>query len=93
MNAKQPALIEDILKRSPVLPVVTIADAATAPDVARALVRGGIRSIEVTLRTPAALDFATAAACLKHSIPGDFNLASVADVQSVLSDTGFAVKR
>jgi len=55
MTHRQPVVIEEILKRSPVLPVVTIADAATAPDVARALVRGGIRSIEVTLRTPAAL--------------------------------------
>jgi 2-dehydro-3-deoxyphosphogluconate aldolase/(4S)-4-hydroxy-2-oxoglutarate aldolase len=37
------------------MPVVTIEDAATAPDLARALVRGGIRVIEVTLRTPQAL--------------------------------------
>lgn len=55
MTLQQPAVIDEILKRSPVLPVVTIEDAATAPDLARALVRGGIRSIEVTLRTPAAL--------------------------------------
>ena len=55
MSLTQPAVIEEILRRSPVLPVVTIADATTAPDVARALVRGGIRTIEVTLRTPAGL--------------------------------------
>lgn len=53
MNSR--ALIADILKLSPVMPVVTIEDAATAPDLARALVRGGIRAIEVTLRTPQAL--------------------------------------
>jgi 2-dehydro-3-deoxyphosphogluconate aldolase / (4S)-4-hydroxy-2-oxoglutarate aldolase len=50
-----PQAIESILKLSPVMPVVTIDDATVAGDLARALVRGGIRIIEVTLRTPAAL--------------------------------------
>src|SRR5712672_2176487 len=47
--------IEEFLRLSPVMPVVIIEDAAIAADLARALVRGGIRVIEVTLRTPAAL--------------------------------------
>jgi 2-dehydro-3-deoxyphosphogluconate aldolase / (4S)-4-hydroxy-2-oxoglutarate aldolase len=47
--------IEEILRLSPVMPVVTIEDAGIAADLARALVRGGIRVIEVTLRTAAAL--------------------------------------
>lgn len=41
---------------SPVIPVVVLQDAASAVPVARALVAGGIAVIEVTLRTPAALD-------------------------------------
>ncbi len=41
----------------------------------------------------AALDFALAAACLKHSIPGDFNLVSRAQVEELLADRGFAVRR
>jgi 2-dehydro-3-deoxyphosphogluconate aldolase/(4S)-4-hydroxy-2-oxoglutarate aldolase len=49
------ASIAEILQLSPVMPVVTIEDAGTAPDLARALVRGGIRVIEVTLRTSQAL--------------------------------------
>jgi 2-dehydro-3-deoxyphosphogluconate aldolase/(4S)-4-hydroxy-2-oxoglutarate aldolase len=49
------ASVEPILRLSPVMPVVTIDDAAVAVDLARALLRGGIRVIEVTLRTPAAL--------------------------------------
>jgi 2-dehydro-3-deoxyphosphogluconate aldolase/(4S)-4-hydroxy-2-oxoglutarate aldolase len=49
------AAIEKFLRLSPVMPVVTVSDAALAPDLARALVRGGIRVIEVTLRTPVAL--------------------------------------
>lgn len=48
--------IEDILKACPVMPVVTIHDAATAPELARALARGGVTVVEVTLRTPVALD-------------------------------------
>ncbi|MDE2261273.1 MAG: bifunctional 4-hydroxy-2-oxoglutarate aldolase/2-dehydro-3-deoxy-phosphogluconate aldolase [Gammaproteobacteria bacterium] len=49
------AEIEQILRLSPVMPVVTIEEAELAPDLARAFVRGGIRVVEVTLRTPAAL--------------------------------------
>lgn len=39
------------------------------------------------------IDFATAAACLKHSIPGDFNLASAADVEAVLAEQTTDVRR
>jgi 2-dehydro-3-deoxyphosphogluconate aldolase / (4S)-4-hydroxy-2-oxoglutarate aldolase len=53
MNTNAP--IAAILQLSPVMPVVTIEDASTAADLARALVRGGIRVIEVTLRTRQAL--------------------------------------
>lgn len=47
--------IEEILALSPVMPVVTIRDPARAVPLARALLAGGVRSIEITLRTPAAL--------------------------------------
>jgi 2-dehydro-3-deoxyphosphogluconate aldolase / (4S)-4-hydroxy-2-oxoglutarate aldolase len=45
-----------ILAASPVIPVVTISDVAHAVPLAKALVRGGVRVVEVTLRTPAALE-------------------------------------
>ena len=45
----------DLLELSPVMPVVVLDDVAQAVPVAEALLRGGIRVIEVTLRTPAAL--------------------------------------
>jgi 2-dehydro-3-deoxyphosphogluconate aldolase/(4S)-4-hydroxy-2-oxoglutarate aldolase len=48
--------IASILALAPVVPVVIVDDAAHAVPMARALVAGGIRAIEVTLRTPAALD-------------------------------------
>jgi 2-dehydro-3-deoxygluconokinase len=40
-----------------------------------------------------AVDFATAAACLKHSIPGDFNLIGAADVDLLLSEQQTDVRR
>jgi 2-dehydro-3-deoxyphosphogluconate aldolase/(4S)-4-hydroxy-2-oxoglutarate aldolase len=45
-----------ILDLSPVIPVVVLEDVDTAVPVARALVDGGIRVIELTLRTPVALE-------------------------------------
>jgi 2-dehydro-3-deoxygluconokinase len=35
-----------------------------------------------------ALEFAVAASCLKHSIPGDFNRVTVAEVNKLLSGDG-----
>ncbi len=45
----------DLLELSPVVPVVALDDAAAAAPLANALLRGGITTIEVTLRTPAGL--------------------------------------
>ncbi|TWP49141.1 bifunctional 4-hydroxy-2-oxoglutarate aldolase/2-dehydro-3-deoxy-phosphogluconate aldolase [Lentzea tibetensis] len=46
----------DLLGLSPVIPVVVVDDASHAVPLARALLRGGIGVIELTLRTPAALE-------------------------------------
>jgi 2-dehydro-3-deoxygluconokinase len=40
------------------------------------------------LATQETLDFAVAASCLKHSIPGDFSRVSVAEVNALLKDGG-----
>ena len=48
--------IQDIMQTAPVIPVLVIHDAAQARPLAEALVAGGLRVLEVTLRTPAALD-------------------------------------
>jgi 2-dehydro-3-deoxyphosphogluconate aldolase/(4S)-4-hydroxy-2-oxoglutarate aldolase len=47
---------EDICRLAPVIPVLVVKDASTAADLARALVKGGLPALEVTLRTDAALD-------------------------------------
>lgn len=51
-----PDPLEAILALGPVIPVVTIEEARAAVPLARALLAGGIGVIEVTLRTPAALE-------------------------------------
>ena len=48
--------IEEIMRAAPVIPVLTIDDATHARELATVLVAGGLRVLEVTLRTPAALD-------------------------------------
>ncbi|MFJ6082265.1 bifunctional 4-hydroxy-2-oxoglutarate aldolase/2-dehydro-3-deoxy-phosphogluconate aldolase [Streptomyces sp. NPDC092369] len=45
-----------VLDLAPVVPVVVLDDVADAVPLARALVAGGLPAIEVTLRTPVALD-------------------------------------
>ena len=47
---------ESLIERVPVIPVVVLDEVAHAVPVARALVDGGVPVIELTLRTPAALD-------------------------------------
>ena len=54
MNRMQDGLAE-VLAGAVVIPVLTIKDAARAVPLARALVEGGIRVLEVTLRTEAGL--------------------------------------
>lgn len=48
--------IAEILHLSTVIPVVTVHDARFALPLARALIAGGVKVIEVTLRSPAAFD-------------------------------------
>jgi len=48
--------IGQIMRTAPVIPVLVIDDAHHARELAQALVAGGLRVLEVTLRTPAAID-------------------------------------
>jgi len=56
----------DVLTAGPVVPVIVIHDAAQAVPLAKALLAGGIKVLEVTLRTPAALE---AIGLISHEIP------------------------
>jgi 2-dehydro-3-deoxyphosphogluconate aldolase/(4S)-4-hydroxy-2-oxoglutarate aldolase len=84
MNATTPgrqAGLELILRLAPVVAVTTIARVEHAVPLARALVAGGIRTIEITLRTPAALE---AIRAIADAVP-----AAVAGAGTVLSGTDF----
>jgi 2-dehydro-3-deoxyphosphogluconate aldolase/(4S)-4-hydroxy-2-oxoglutarate aldolase len=62
---------EDELKRTRIVPVIVIRDTAQAVPLARALVAGGLNILEITLRTPDALDaIAAIAAEVKDAIVG-----------------------
>jgi 2-dehydro-3-deoxyphosphogluconate aldolase/(4S)-4-hydroxy-2-oxoglutarate aldolase len=58
--AHRAARLQSMFAIAPVVPVITIEDAAHAVPLARALTRGGLRAVEITLRTPAALEAARA---------------------------------
>jgi 2-dehydro-3-deoxyphosphogluconate aldolase / (4S)-4-hydroxy-2-oxoglutarate aldolase len=62
--------IESIMRTAPVIPVLVIEEAAHAVPIARALVAGGLRVLEVTLRTPAALDVIRAMKGVEGAIVG-----------------------
>jgi 2-dehydro-3-deoxyphosphogluconate aldolase / (4S)-4-hydroxy-2-oxoglutarate aldolase len=57
----------ELMQSAPVIPVIVIDDIRHAVPMARALVAGGIRVLEVTLRTPAALD---AVRAIAQEVPG-----------------------
>ena len=49
-------LAREICELAPIVPVLVVDDAAHAQPLAQALVTGGLPALEVTLRTPAALE-------------------------------------
>jgi 2-dehydro-3-deoxyphosphogluconate aldolase/(4S)-4-hydroxy-2-oxoglutarate aldolase len=87
------AVIEGVLRLSPVMPVVTIEDAAMAVDLARALVRGGLRVIEVTLRTAAALQaIENIATAVPEIAVGAGTVVTIADLHAAAnSGASFAI--
>jgi 2-dehydro-3-deoxyphosphogluconate aldolase/(4S)-4-hydroxy-2-oxoglutarate aldolase len=58
--------IRDIVALAPVIPVLTVNDIEHAVPLARALAAGGLRVLEVTMRTPAALAAVTA---MRKAVP------------------------
>lgn len=74
-----------LLDLAPVIPVVVIGDARTAVPLARALVAGGLPAIEITLRTPAALDaIGRIAAEVPEAVIGAGTVRTPADVPAAV---------
>lgn len=70
----------DVCRTAPVMPVIVIEESAKAAALAGALVAGGLRAIEVTLRTPAALESIAAIAGVEGAIVGAGTLITPQDV-------------
>ncbi len=82
IEQKQQA-IEAAMRLAPVIPVVVIHDLQAAVPMARALVAGGTPAIEVTLRTPVALDAIRAiAAEVEGATVGAGTVLGVADLHA-----------
>ena len=83
----------DVMRDAPVIPVIVLNDVAHAVPLARALVAGGIRMLEVTLRTPQALQCIEAIARdVPDAVVGAGTIRSAADAQaSALAGARFGV--
>jgi 2-dehydro-3-deoxyphosphogluconate aldolase / (4S)-4-hydroxy-2-oxoglutarate aldolase len=83
----------DVMSDAPVIPVIVLSDVAHAVPLARALVEGGIRMLEITLRTPVAL--ACIEAIVKEvpdAVAGAGTVRSAADAQAAaMAGARFAV--
>jgi 2-dehydro-3-deoxyphosphogluconate aldolase/(4S)-4-hydroxy-2-oxoglutarate aldolase len=76
----------DVMRDAPVIPVIVLSDVAHAVPLARALVAGGIRMLEVTLRTPAALACIEAIAReVPEAVAGAGTVRSPADARAAVS--------
>jgi len=72
-----------VMQDAPVIPVIVLSDVAHAVPMARALVAGGIRMLEVTLRTPQALACIEAIARdVPEAVVGAGTVRSKADAQA-----------
>ena len=75
-----------VMQDAPVIPVIVLHDVAHAVPMARALVAGGIRMLEVTLRTPQALASMEAIAReVPEAVLGAGTVRSQADAQAAIN--------
>jgi 2-dehydro-3-deoxyphosphogluconate aldolase/(4S)-4-hydroxy-2-oxoglutarate aldolase len=80
--AEMSAHLRAVCQKAPVIPVLVIEDAASAADLARALVAGGLPILEITLRTEAALAAITAMAAVEGAIVGAGTVLTPSDAEA-----------
>ena len=86
MNPTQLQILEDILKLAPVVPVLSIAQLDDAVPLARALCAGGLRVLEITLRSDIALTAITEIArAVPEAIVGAGTVLNPAHLQQVIA--------
>lgn len=76
--------IAEIMALAPVIPVLVVDDAAHARPIAEALVAGGIRALEVTLRTPAALEVIQEMAKVEGAVVGAGTVTNEAQLERAI---------
>ena len=76
--------IDELMRIAPVIPVIVIDDLEHAVPLAEALVAGGLRVLEVTLRTPAALPAITAMKQVPGAIVGAGTVTNAKDLEAAL---------
>ena len=74
----------EICQLAPIVPVLVLHDPAHARPLAQALVAGGLPALEVTLRTPAALDVIREMAQVDGGVVGAGTLVTPADVEAAV---------
>ena len=79
------ATIDELMRVAPVIPVIVIDDIAHAVPLAEALVAGGLRVLEVTLRTPAALPAITAMKQVEGAIVGAGTVTNPRELDAALA--------
>lgn len=62
--------VDEVMALAPVIPVLIVEDVADAVPLAQALVAGGLPALEVTMRTPAALEVMRAMASVPGAVVG-----------------------
>jgi len=77
-----PNSIDAIMRTAPVIPVLVIDDVSHARPIAEALVKGGLRVLEVTLRTAAALDVIREMSNVDGAVVGAGTVLNEADLQA-----------
>lgn len=75
---------EKLCRMAPIIPVIVVEDPAHAKPLAEALVRGGLPVLEVTLRTPAALEVIQEMSKVEGGIVGAGTLLTPADVAAAI---------
>jgi 2-dehydro-3-deoxyphosphogluconate aldolase/(4S)-4-hydroxy-2-oxoglutarate aldolase len=77
--------VEEVMRLSPVIPVLVIEDVAQARPIAEALVAGGLRTLEVTLRTAAALEVIREMAQVEGAVVGAGTVLNARDLDAALT--------
>ena len=93
INRTEAPTARQVMQDAPVIPVIVLHDVAHAVPLARALLAGGIRMLEVTLRTPQALACMEAIAReVPEAVVGAGTVRSAADAQAAaMAGARFAV--